>query len=49
MDACKEDQRRLGLLSRSGELEAVADEVRDFLDLFFLIVMGEDNGALRLF
>ena len=45
MNARKNDEVGLALLGRSGELQAVADEIGDVLDVRFLVVMCEDDGV----
>src|SRR4051794_28598562 len=49
MDPRENDQARLALLGRPGELQAVADEVRHVLDIGLLVIMGEDHGLFIAF
>ncbi len=46
MDAAEDDGPGLHPGGGAGELEAVAGEVGEFLDVTFLVVVGEDRGVL---
>jgi hypothetical protein len=47
--AREDDQIRLAALGLARELEAVAHEVGDVLDVRFLVIMGQDHGVLGFF
>ena len=49
MNAAEDDHLGLDLRPFSGELEAVADEVRDLEDLRSLIVVGENDRVSLAF
>jgi hypothetical protein len=49
MDAAEDDRPGIHLGGRPGQLEAVARDVGEILDLPLLVIMGEDRGIFALF